>query len=455
MDEMNANSRALNLYAALLDADSFTVASHHLVATLASTLNFDRVSLALVDGPRTHLVATSDGPLPASGSDLAQRLLGALDEALEQGLVLTFPDTRPEGMPITVGHRLLHQHVGGALVTVPLGQDGKRFAAVCAERRSASTISVAEAEQLSQLLVLAVPALRWMQEAEASTWVRLKRQLHNHWRDLQQPEKRNARRLRAAIALAVVVVCVVPFEDHVSGRARIEGAQQRTITAPNDGFIKTSYARAGDSVKAGDPLIDLLDADLRLEQERLNNQLSQHENALAAALAGYERVGAATSGAKVEEVRAQLALVESQLGRGRISAPFDALVVQGDLSQSIGAAVRQGDALLVLATSGRQRIIVEVDEIDIARIEVGQKGQLALSSIPWSDQELVVERIALLAKAVDGRNIFEVEARLLNTSAAMRPGGRAQLASGRAPLAWSWLRHTMMRLRVQIWAWLG
>jgi multidrug efflux pump subunit AcrA (membrane-fusion protein) len=154
------------------------------------------------------------------------------------------------------------------------------------------------------------------------------------------------------------------------------------------------------------------------------------------------------------EAQAQLSLVDEQLARGRVTAPFDATVIQGDLSQMIGAPVRQGDPLLTLATAGRHRVIVEVDEVDVARVAAGQSGTLALSSLPWNRDELIVERIVPLAKAVDGRNVFEVEARLVAPHAELRPGllGRAEIASGRAPLLWSWTRGALLRLA--LWSWL-
>jgi multidrug resistance efflux pump len=215
--------------------------------------------------------------------------------------------------------------------------------------------------------------------------------------------------------------------------------------------------RPGDRVKAGDALVDLLDVDLRLDRERWSSQLAQHENAYAAAMGKSDRATAATSLSRISEAQAQLALVDEQLQRGRVSAPFDALVIQGDLSQSIGAPVRQGDTLLTLATTGRSRVIVEVDEVDIARVTPGQSGQLAVTSLPWGREALIVERIAPIAKAVDGRNVFEVEARLLAPRDDLRPGllGRAELVVGRMPPLWAWTRHAIDRLRVAWWSWMG
>jgi hypothetical protein len=119
--------------------------------------------------------------------------------------------------------------------------------------------------------------------------------------------------------------------------------------------------------------------------------------------------------------------------------------------------VRQGDTLLTLATTGRQRVIVEVDEVDIARVAAGQAGRLSLSSLPWDSQGLVVERIVPLAKAVDGRNVFEVEGRLTEPRSDIRPGllGRAEIVVGRLPPLWVWCGQALDRVRVAWWAWIG
>jgi multidrug resistance efflux pump len=54
-------------------------------------------------------------------------------------------------------------------------------------------------------------------------------------------------------------------------------------------------------------------------------------------MARADRAQLVISQAKADEARAQLALVDEQLGRIRIEAPFDGVVIRGDLSQSLGA----------------------------------------------------------------------------------------------------------------------
>jgi len=451
---------ALDFYAQVLSANSLEAAAHRFVALLSQRFEPSRVSLGMVEDRRTALFASSYLDAAKAQADAVQRLVGALDEAIDQALSTRFPtpdDGAPQGLPpITVELQALQRLAGGSVAVVPLGQAGEVFGAVCIER-DGPPFTAEELRTVEDLMALAVPALQWMRQGQASAWQRLNRDMGLAWQRLRQPDRATARRLWLGGALLLAFLAAAPLEREVSGRARIEGAEQRVLVAPADGFIKTAHVRPGDRVKADAPLVDLLEGDLRLEQERGASQLAQHENAYAAAMAKADRTTAATSLARITEAQAQLALVTEQLARGRVVAPFDAFVIQGDLSQSIGMPVRQGDTLLTLATTGRQRVIVQVDEVDIARVRPGQPGQLALSSLPWDRQDIVVERITPLAKAVDGRNVFEVEARLLAPRDDVRPGllGRASLVVGRMPPLWAWAGHALDRARVAWWAWLG
>lgn len=452
---------ALTLYARILAATSLESAAHSLVAALVSDWGFDSAAIGLYATGRAQLLAGTLVDLKDLHAELPQRLLGAMNEALEQGVTLGWPvaadasGTAPDW--IRLEQRVLQRQLQGAVATVPLGLSGEMFGVVCVAKQQDGAIGADELARLEQLLMLAAPALRWMQRAAQPWHRRGYRALGAQIGALRQPQRRTTRRVLVGLGIAVLFCAVAPLEHTISGRARVEGAQQRVLSAPADGFIKTAHVRPGDRVKDGAALVDLIDEDLQLEQERWSSQLAQHENAYAAAMTKSDRVGASTSFARVAEARAQLALIDEQRSRGRITAPFDALVVQGDLSQSIGAPVRQGDALLTLASTDRYRVIVEIDEVDIARVRQGQAGYLVVSSLPWEQQDLVVERLTPLAKVAEGRNVFEVEARLAEGAGELRPGllGRAELAVGRMPPLWAWSRHALDRVRVAWWAWIG
>ena len=462
---------ALALYATLLKAASVQDAAQRLVRCLVASEGCTRVALGLREGAGTSSVLAVSGLSDVDPhAELIQRLCGAMDEAIDQARTLTAPtvpagDTGPVRTPtdddwIRIEHEALRLRVGGSVATVPLGGEGEVFGAVQLQWAQATPPPCEALARLEARLVLAAPLLHQLHTQAAPWRQRLRRRVLQAWQSWRQPTHRRKRQGVMAAGALLAVLAVAPLEHRVHGNARVEGAEQRVLVAPTQGFLKSATVRPGDRVAAGAVLAELMERDLELERERWSSQLTQHENAYAAAMARADRGAAGVSMARVSEAQAQLALVGEQLGRSQITAPFDAVVIQGDLSQSIGAPVKQGDTLFTLATQGRYRVIVAVDETEVARVQPGQAGVLMLSSLPWDTRDLVVERITPLAKAVDGRNVFEVQARLTEDATAdttLRPGlqGHARLVVGRMPPLWAWGRAVLDRVRVAWWTWVS
>jgi multidrug resistance efflux pump len=248
---------------------------------------------------------------------------------------------------------------------------------------------------------------------------------------------------------------LLPVEYRVSAPARVEGSIQQAVVAPADGFLTTVNVKPGDHVVAGQLLIELAEQDLRLERRKLEGELAQHENAFGAALARADRTQFVIAQAKAEEARAHLGLVEEQIVRGRIRAPFDGVVISGDLSQSLGAPVRKGDALVTLAPADQYRLIVEVDERDIAHVRKGQSGALALGALPGNTVGFRVERVTPIASARDARNYFEVEGKFDTAPESIRPGlrGVAKIQSEDRSMAWILTHRFVDWARLTAWSW--
>ncbi|MCI0653416.1 MAG: HlyD family efflux transporter periplasmic adaptor subunit [Methylococcaceae bacterium] len=148
-------------------------------------------------------------------------------------------------------------------------------------------------------------------------------------------------------------------------------------------------------------------------------------------------------------------LVREQLARTRILAPFDGIIIEGDLSQSLGSPVERGETLFKIAPLDGYRIVLTVDEREIAYIEKGQKGALVLSSLPGKLFPLVVEKITALADAEKGYNAFRVEAALPERDVALRPGmqGIGKIGVGRATILWIWTHEMIDWFRLWLWSW--
>ena len=224
-----------------------------------------------------------------------------------------------------------------------------------------------------------------------------------------------------------------------------------------DGFVRKAHVRPGDTVRAGDLLVELLDQDLLLEQRRWESELAQHENAYTAAMVRADRAQFAVRQAKATEAQAQLDLVRSQLERSRVLAPLDGIVIKGDLTQAPGAPVKRGDVLLPLAPSGEFRLIIEVDERDIRDVQAGAKGSLALSALPGETLPFAVDRVTPVAVGKEGSNAFEVEARLESSPQLLRPGmqGVAKIEAGSQSAGWVLSHRIIDWLRLAVWSWVG
>lgn len=268
-----------------------------------------------------------------------------------------------------------------------------------------------------------------------------------------------ARKLVAGAALlALLLAGLVPATHRVQAPAVVEGAVQWTAAAPFQGFIRQGAVRAGDNVKQGDLLAELDDRELRLEQARWSAELSVAERKEREAMAASQRVEQRLAQAQASQAQAQLMLTEDRLRRSRIVAPFDAVVVKGDLSQMQGSPVETGKALFELAPLDAWRVILKVDERDMAQLRPGQKGELVLVSESGVSLALQVRRVTSLATAEDGRNYFRVEAQMQRSAGmqALRPGleGVAKVDVGSRSLLWLATHRLADWLRMSAWEWL-
>jgi multidrug resistance efflux pump len=202
---------------------------------------------------------------------------------------------------------------------------------------------------------------------------------------------------------------------------------------------------------------ELADEDLKLEERKAQSELSQLENSYGTALVKQDRAEVAIQGAKLEQARAQLSLVQSRLQRTQVTAPFDSVVITGDLTQSLGAPVKKGEALMTLAPEHDFRVILEVDERDVADVQLGKAGSLALSALPGDTFPLEVNRITPVAATGQGRNYFEVEAKFKAKAEQLRPGllGVGKVEAGSRSLLWIWTHRISDWTRLTLWSWIG
>ena len=222
-----------------------------------------------------------------------------------------------------------------------------------------------------------------------------------------------------------------------------------------DGFLREAPVRAGDLVREGDLMAALDDRDLVLERLKWSTERQRRAFEYEKALGERNRSELRLITNQIEQADAQIALIDAQLARARITAPFDGLVVSGDHSQAIGAAVQRGQVLFELAPSTGHRIALQVDETQVAALKLGQTGRLVLAALPGEGHPVEIVRITPVAKAEEGRNLFRVEARPIGTTDRFRPGmrGVAKIEIDSRRVIWIWSRSLIDWLRLALWRW--
>jgi multidrug efflux pump subunit AcrA (membrane-fusion protein) len=149
-------------------------------------------------------------------------------------------------------------------------------------------------------------------------------------------------------------------------------------------------------------------------------------------------------------------LLDEELARVTVTAPFAGIVVAGDLSQSLGAPVERGDVLFEVAPLDSYRVILKVDERDVGALTEQQTGSLALTGTPEDRIGIRVDRITPISTPEGGHNYFRVEASLVGQPPAiLRPGmeGVGKVDAGRRKLIWIWTHKIVYWARMFFWSW--
>lgn len=447
---------AFDMLATLLEHGRLDEAASALVSDLAQRLDCETVSLGFVRRRRVRVHKVSNAASFGRRANLIREVGLAMDEAVDQEAVILWPQPDDWEFRVSRSHKeLAATHGVEGVLTIPLTVGDAIIGALTFERREGRPFTPLDVEICDAVAGIAGPILedrrrasRWLPATIASS---IKRQLLL----LVGPSHFAAKLATLAVAALAAALWYLPTGYAVSAPARLEGTVQRSIVAPFNGYLASQNHRAGDRVDGGDILAVLDEKDLTLEELRLETGRQQRLRELDRNLAERKMAEANIIRAQLDQTDAQLALVKEQLARTRIRAPFDGYIVEGDLSQQVGASIERGQTLFRVAPLNSFRVVLEVDERDIADIAVGQEGKLRLAAFPETALDYAVRDIMPMAQQGEGRNFFRVEADLRGDRDKLRPGmeGISRTAVDERRLAWVMFHDLVDWLRLTAWRW--
>jgi HlyD family secretion protein len=156
-----------------------------------------------------------------------------------------------------------------------------------------------------------------------------------------------------------------------------------TVRTESGGKIDILNVENGQNVKKDDVLAEFSNEDLRLTVE--------------------------TNSLKLEDLYTQLETAQEKLLDYKIYAPFDGTFTLNDIEQ--GNSIKQGDILGSVANYDIMEFSINVDELDIAKIELGQKVNVTIDALEETMEKPLkgtVTKIAVEGSSSNGVSTYPV-----------------------------------------------
>lgn len=426
---------------------------------LARRFGCTRVSLGLVWGDRLRLTAVSGADELDRRSAAAVALEAAMEECADQDAEIVYPQppemqADPALRRVTRAHEQLSMKFGpAAILSLPLRVEGDLVGVVVLEREASDPFPPAAVPLMRLIAEFIGPAVWTRRMADRGVLAVARDRALEIATIAVGPRYTGAKALGLLAALLVTLMAVVPIPGRVVADAETRASVSRVVSPPYQGYIASVEVRPGDEVREGQVLATL-ETDETLKQlaylmSEAEKARTQQSDARAKGMHGDAAILAAT----IESLELQIALMRDRVERARITAPISGRVAQGDVELLVGAQARPQEPLFEIVGTDPPVVVLDVEERDIGRVEVGQEGWVSFAGEPGRRVPVRVVRIRPAATAGEGANVFKVEAEMLEEQAWVRPGmtGTARLRDG-TTTALAWLMRPLLdRLRLYMW----
>jgi len=258
------------------------------------------------------------------------------------------------------------------------------------------------------------------------------------WKNLTRAKKI----IVVVFTVLLLGLLIMPVHFPIKVDCTIEPVLRRVVSAQFDGILKESFVQPGDLVKKDELLAQMDDKQLRWKQAELiaTRDKAVRQRDLAMADPRMPVATAQMSQLEADGIDLELKLIAFKQQNLELRAPFDGMVLIGDLDRAQGIPVNQGDVLFEIGPVNQMITELMIPSYDISLVEVGDELSLHLASFPGENWQAKIGKIRPQAETVDGKTVFVAEATLTlqPDGPVLRAGmkGRASVRGDEAPLAW-------------------
>lgn len=427
---------------------------------LARRFGCTRVSLGLIGmGGRLRLSAVSGADELDRRGAAAGALEAAMEECADQDAEIVYPQppemqADPSLRRVTRAHEELSAKFGpAAILSLPLRVEGDLVGVVILEREASDPFPPGAVPLMRLIAEFIGPAVWTRRMADRGVLAVARDRAIEIATIAVGPRYTGAKVVGALLLLVVLAAALIPIPGRVVAHAETRAAVSRLISPPYPGYIDSVEVKPGDSVREGQVIA-------RLETEELERQLAVHRSSLAKTRT--QQADARAKGLQgdadilswsAEELSQRIKLLEDQLARAEVRAPISGRVGRGDTELLQGAYVTPADPLMEIVGEEQAVVVLDVDERDIGRVEIGQEGWIAPAGEPGMRLPIRVTRIRPVAEPVEGGNVYKVEAALVDETVEVPPGmtATARLKDDRTTVLGWLMRPLVDRLRMNLW----
>jgi HlyD family secretion protein len=187
------------------------------------------------------------------------------------------------------------------------------------------------------------------------------------------------------------------------------GSPSEADIAEANAELESSKGKLADAIEALDKLKNPKPTDIELAKAKVNDA----QDALDKAKSGPTEDDLAVA-------QTRITLAQAALEQAMLTAPFNGTITQ--ITVMTGDMVSPGQSAFRLDDLSKLFVDLDVSEIDIAQIQVGQAVQVTFDAIPEKEYAGVVSSLGLVGTVAQGVVYFPVTVQLTDADAAVKPG---------------------------------
>lgn len=203
--------------------------------------------------------------------------------------------------------------------------------------------------------------------------------------------------IKTVVTAAQVVTATVRkmnLQSTIQGTGAAYAAVTKDVSPNNNGTLKNINVKIGDTVTAGQKLFVSDSGSLRSAVTDAQNNLSQQKLTLTSDQSSEnpDVTKIAKDNISISDANTKLATANLQVTNMTVKSPINGVITA--VNNSNADSVQSGKSVLTVVDMISIKVKVSVDELDIAKIKVGQKSDIKFDAIKNKSYEGDVEAIA-------------------------------------------------------------